>query len=148
VAIVANGREIHDLGFKVVSAGHRAILRLSGGRILGSVFGMPVVELRTVGRVSGETRATMLTAPISDATRVVLVASKGGNDSDPQWYRNLVANPDVEILIRGELRKLRARTASASEKAELWPQIVRAYKGYGGYQEGTEREIPVIICEP
>jgi deazaflavin-dependent oxidoreductase (nitroreductase family) len=139
--------QIPELGFKVVSAAHRALLRLSGGRILGSVYGMPVVELRTIGRVSGQPRVTMLTAPIHDADKVVLVASKGGNDGDPQWYRNLVAHPDVEILIEGELRKLRARTASATEKAELWPQILRAYKGYGGYQGKTARDIPVVICE-
>jgi hypothetical protein len=46
------------------------------------------------------------------------------------------------------LRQLRARTASASEKAELWPEILRAYKGYAGYQGRTERDIPVVICEP
>ena len=54
----------------------------------------------------------------------------------------------MEIVIGGKTRKLRARTASADEKAELWPQIVAAYKGYGGYQEKTERDIPVVICEP
>jgi deazaflavin-dependent oxidoreductase (nitroreductase family) len=89
----------------------------------------------------------MLTAPIHDATKVVLVASKGGDDRDPQWYRNLTVHPDVEILIDGETRQLRARTASAVEKAELWPEILRAYKGYGDYQEKAARDIPVVICE-
>jgi deazaflavin-dependent oxidoreductase (nitroreductase family) len=139
---------ITDLGFKVVSTTHRALLRVSGGRILGSVFGMPVVELHTIGRKSGQTRVTVLTAPIHDASKVVLVASKGGDDRDPQWYRNLTAQPDVEVLIDGKLRPLRAHTASAAEKAELWPQILRAYKGYGGYQEKAARDIPVVICEP
>jgi deazaflavin-dependent oxidoreductase (nitroreductase family) len=138
---------ITDLGFKLVTTTHRAVLRLSGGRILHSAYGMPVVELRTIGRKTGRTRVTMLTAPIHDATKVVLVASKGGDDRDPQWYRNLTAHPEVEILIEGEMRKLRARTASALEKAELWPQILRAYKGYGGYQGKTARDIPVVICE-
>jgi len=109
---------------------------------------MPVVELRTVGRRTGQTRTTMLTSPLHDEMRVVLVASKGGDARDPQWYGNLTAHPDVEILIDGETRKLRARAASASETAELWPQIVAAYKGYGGYQNKTERAIPVVICEP
>jgi deazaflavin-dependent oxidoreductase (nitroreductase family) len=139
---------ITDQGFKVVSMTHRALLRVSGGRILGSVFGMPVVELHTIGRKSGQTRVTVLTAPIHDETKVVLVASKGGDDRDPQWYRNLTAQPDVEVLIEGKLRRLRAHTASAVEKAELWPQILRAYKGYDGYQEKAARDIPVVICEP
>jgi deazaflavin-dependent oxidoreductase (nitroreductase family) len=79
---------------------------------------------------------------------VVLVASKGGDDRDPQWYRNLSANPDVEVTIDGSTRKMRARTATPDEKAALWPDIVAAYKGYDGYQKRAEREIPVIICEP
>jgi deazaflavin-dependent oxidoreductase (nitroreductase family) len=139
---------IADVGFRLLSTTHRALWRLSGGRILGSAFGMTVVELRTIGRKSGQTRRTMLTAPIHDATKVVLVASKGGDDRDPQWYRNLTVRPEVEILMEGTLRQLRARTASASEKAELWPQILRAYKGYGDYQEKAARDIPVVICEP
>jgi deazaflavin-dependent oxidoreductase (nitroreductase family) len=109
---------------------------------------MPVVELHTIGRKSGQTRVTVLTAPIHDETKVVLVASKGGDDRDPQWYRNLTAQPDVEVLIEGKLRRLRVHTASAAEKAELWPQILRAYKGYGGYQKKAARDIPVVICEP
>jgi deazaflavin-dependent oxidoreductase (nitroreductase family) len=137
-----------DVGLKAMNRTHRTILRLSGGKILGSAFGMPAVELHTVGRVTGKQRATMLTAPVHDENRVVLVASKGGDDRDPQWYTNLTANPDVEITIGGATRLMRARTASVEEKAALWPQIVSAYKGYGGYQEKTQRNIPVVICEP
>jgi hypothetical protein len=54
----------------------------------------------------------------------------------------------VEILIDGQRRELRARTASADVRKELWPQILRAYEEYGAYQEKTDREIPVVICEP
>jgi deazaflavin-dependent oxidoreductase (nitroreductase family) len=139
---------VTDLGAKAMNAGHKAILRLSGGRVLNKAFGMPAVELHTVGRKSGQRRSTMLTAPIHDDGRVVLIASKGGDDRDPDWYRNLVANPDVEVTIAGTTRPMRARTASAAEKAELWPEVVAAYKGYAGYQKRTDREIPVVICEP
>lgn len=141
-------QSLTDIGGKVMSQSHRAILRLSGGRVLGTAFGMPVVELRTIGRKTGQVRSTMLTSPVHDENRVVLVASKGGDDRHPQWYRNLTANPDVEIVMGGQTRRLRARTATVAEKAELWPQIVAAYKGYGGYQERTARDIPVVICEP
>jgi deazaflavin-dependent oxidoreductase (nitroreductase family) len=140
-------QSITDIGFKVVTESHRAILRLSGGRVLHAAFGMPVVELHTTGRKSGQPRVTLLTAPLHDENRVVLVASKGGDDRNPQWYGNLTVNPDVEIVLAGQRRELRARTASADERAELWPQIVAAYKGYGGYQEKTTRHIPVVICE-
>ena len=74
--------------------------------------------------------------------RVVLVASKGGDDRDPQWYRNLSANPDVEVAIDGDTRKMRARTASPEEKAALWPDIVAAYKGYDSYQKTSRPRHP------
>ena len=69
--------------------------------MLGSAFGMPVVELHTVGRKSGQPRSTMLTAPVTEGDRVVLVASKGGDDRDPDWYRNLIAHPDIELTMAG-----------------------------------------------
>lgn len=137
-----------DVGMKAMNAGHRAILTLSGGRVLKAPFGMPAVELHTIGRKTGQRRSTLLTAPILDDDRIVLVASKGGDDRNPLWYGNLVAQPDVEITIDGKTRPFRARTATTDEKAELWPQIVAAYKGYAGYQKRTERDIPVVICEP
>jgi deazaflavin-dependent oxidoreductase (nitroreductase family) len=137
-----------DTGGKLMNVIHRTILAVSGGRILNRPFGMPAVELHTIGRKTGKERVNMLTAPINDPDRVVIVASKGGDDRDPDWYRNLVANPDIEIVIEGQSRKMRARTASSQEKAELWPRITAAYGGYAGYQERTTRDIPVVICEP
>jgi deazaflavin-dependent oxidoreductase (nitroreductase family) len=78
----------------------------------------------------------------------VLVASKGGDDRDPDWYRNLLAHPEIELTMAGRRRPMRARRASPAEKAELWPQVVAAYHGYAGYQRRTERDIPLVICEP
>jgi deazaflavin-dependent oxidoreductase (nitroreductase family) len=140
-------QSVTDTGFKVLNAVHRTTLRLSGGRIGRSGYGMSVVELHTVGRKTGQDRVTVLTSPIHDENRVLLVASKFGDDRNPQWYGNLTANPDVEIVIEGQRRQLRARTATEEERQELWPQILQAYKGYAGYQEKTDREIPVVICE-
>jgi deazaflavin-dependent oxidoreductase (nitroreductase family) len=138
-----------DVGGKVMNATHKAILKLSGGRLLKTPFGMPAFELHTIGRKSGQRRTVILTAPIHDDDRVVFVASKGGDDRHPDWYRNLTANPDVEVTsLDGDTRKMRARTASSEEKAALWPEIVAAYKGYAGYQKRTDRDIPVVICEP
>lgn len=137
-----------DIGMKAMNAAHRGLLLASRGRLGNTVGSMPVVELHTIGRTSGKRRSTMLTAPVHDAHRVVLVASKGGDDRDPQWYRNLVANPEVELTLAGETRRMTARTANAEEKAALWPDIVAAYRGYAGYQKRTDRDIPVVICEP
>jgi deazaflavin-dependent oxidoreductase (nitroreductase family) len=141
-------RPVADLGFKFLNASHRAVLRLSGGRLLATMRGMPAVELHTVGRKSGLPRSSMLTSPVHDENRVVLVASRGGAEDNPSWYLNLTANPDVEVTMYGETRTMRARTATPEEKAALWPQIVAAYKPYEGYQKRSSRDIPVVICEP
>jgi deazaflavin-dependent oxidoreductase (nitroreductase family) len=133
---------------KSMNLSHQAILRLSGGRVLSSAFGMPAVELETTGRKSGLRRTTMLTAPVVDGERVVLVASKGGDDRDPDWFRNLVAHPEVAVTMNGSRREMVARVASPEEKAELWPRIVASYRGYAGYQRRTNRDIPVVIFEP
>lgn len=139
---------ITDAGAKIMNLAHRGVLRASGGRLLHNVFGMPAVELHTIGRKSGLRRSTMLATPLLEGERVVLVASKGGDDRDPDWYRNLLANPQVEITREGVTRPMLARTASSQEKADLWPRIVGAYRGYAAYQRRTSREIPVVICEP
>ncbi|MDP1818753.1 MAG: nitroreductase/quinone reductase family protein [Acidimicrobiales bacterium] len=139
--------KVLDVGAWMLENGHRAVLKLTGGRYPRRLLGMQPVELHVVGRKSGERRSTLLTAPIIDDERIVLVASKGGSQDHPQWYKNLAANPEVEITVEGKTRKARARTATPGEKAELWPEIVRQYRGYEGYQRNTDRDIPVIICE-
>ena len=137
-----------DVGARLLEAGHRIMLKVSGGRYPRTVMGMQPVELHAIGRKTGERRSTLLTAPICEENRVVLVASKGGARDHPIWYKNIVANPDVELTINDRTRRMRARTASPEEKADLWPTIVGRYKGYAEYQRSTEREIPVVICEP
>jgi deazaflavin-dependent oxidoreductase (nitroreductase family) len=135
-------------GAWMLEHGHRATLKLSGGRFPKTVAGMQPVEIHTIGRKTGLRRSTLLTSPMYSEHRVVLVASKGGYSDDPIWYKNLVANPDFELTVGDRTRSMRARTASAEEKAALWPELVRVYKGYDGYQRNTSRDIPVIICEP
>src|SRR5262249_12641276 len=125
----------------------RLVLTASGNRLLANAYGMPVVGLHTKGRKSGLPRSCYLTTPVHDHQRVVLVASKGGDDRNPDWYQNLQVDPDAELMINGERHTVRARTANASERAELWPKIVAVYKGYDNYQQRTNRDIPVVICE-
>ncbi len=141
-------QRVTDVVVKVMNVVHRAALRATGGRLGKTVFGMEAVELHTTGRKSGQRRSVMLTAPIIDERRIVLVASKGGDDRHPDWYHNLVADPSVELTHAGATRRMTARTATPEEKAELWPKITASYKGYAGYQKRTERDIPVVICEP
>lgn len=137
-----------DRVFRAVTGLHRAVLRLSGGRLLARAGRMPVVVLTTTGRRSGRARHTVLTAPVIDGDRVVLVASYGGDDRHPAWFLNLLAHPDVVLRVQGRERSLRARVADAGEKAALWPRIVEAYGGYAAYQRRTARDIPVVVLEP
>lgn len=137
-----------EVGAWMLENGHRALLFLTGGRWPQRIGGMPTLELHTTGRKTGERRSTMLTTPIHDDDRIVLVASRGGHDEHPGWYKNLRAHPDVEITMDGRTIPMRARTADAAERAELWPQLTSVYRGYASYQRNTDREIPVVICEP
>ena len=89
-----------------------------------------------------------MTAPIVEGDRVVIVASFGGDSRHPAWYLNIEADPSVEVTMEGRTRKMTAHVATKDEKAEMWPRITEAYKGYAGYQKRTGRDIPVVICEP
>ena len=133
--------------FKGVTAMHERLYKLSGGRIGGKLMGMRVLILTTVGRKSGQKRETMLTY-MMDGDDVLIVASKGGHPKHPAWYLNLTANPEVEVLRGSKREKRLARTASPEEKTRLWPIVTKAYGGYAGYQERTDRDIPVVILSP
>ena len=139
---------LSDLWFRTVSHAHAALLRVSRWRLGAGIVGMPIVVLRTTGRRSGLVRTVVLSAPVVDGDQIVLVASKGGDDRDPEWYRNLVVNPSVELTMHGAERRMTARAADAAERAVLWPKVVAAYPGYAGYQRRTTRRIPLVICEP
>ncbi len=133
---------------------HRAVLRLTGGRLGRSLGGMPVIDLTTVGRSSGVPRTAILTVPHREpmpdgGERLIVIASRGGDDAQPAWYLNLVAEPAVQVARVGEhSRPYVARTADSAERARLWPLAVRSYRGYADYQRKTQREIPVVILEP
>ena len=112
------------------------------------MMGMLTVELHTVGRKSGKPFSNLLTSPVHDDNRIIVVASKGGHSDNPDWYKNALANPDVTMTVNGETKPMHARSATSEERAELWPKMVKTYKGYAGYQRNTDREIPLLICEP
>ncbi|MFD6389669.1 nitroreductase family deazaflavin-dependent oxidoreductase [Nocardia sp. NPDC060259] len=138
-----------DLQLKIMNAGHRVLLALSGGRVGNRIFGMPSLELTTIGRKSGEPRKVMLTAPVIDGDTIVVVASRGGDPTHPAWYLNLRDNPNVEVSLQtGPTRPMTAHVATPEERAKLWPRVVKGYKGYGDYQTKTTREIPLVLLAP
>jgi deazaflavin-dependent oxidoreductase (nitroreductase family) len=137
-----------DTAARFVNLLHRTLFTMSNGRIGGSGMGMPVLMLTTTGRKSGQKRTTMLTSPLQDGDKVVIVASYGGDDRNPAWFLNLREHPDVEVTMGGQKRKMRAHVASSEERAELWPRVTKDHSNYAGYQTKTEREIPLVVLEP
>jgi F420H(2)-dependent quinone reductase len=126
---------------------NNAVFRLSGGRLLGTYDGNPVLLLHHVGRRSGEERVTPLIY-LEDGDDLVIVGSMGGTPKHPAWFHNVTAGPDTEVELRGGRRPVRARVADSEERTRLWPRLVEHYPAFATYQARTEREIPVVILSP
>jgi deazaflavin-dependent oxidoreductase (nitroreductase family) len=139
---------VNQTVLKLVTGLHKTIFKVSNGRVAGRGSGMPVLMLTTTGRKSGEPRTTMLTSPLQDGGRIMLVASNGGDDRDPAWLNNLRADPQVQVTMEGRTVPMTAHVADATETADLWPRIVADHANYAGYQAKTERDIPVVVLEP
>jgi deazaflavin-dependent oxidoreductase (nitroreductase family) len=138
-----------DLVLKTMNTIHRSLLKLTGGRAGWNVSNMPVLELTTTGRKSGQQRSVMLTSPVQDGESIVVVASRGGDDQSPAWFLNLRDNPDVEVALQGKPKqRMRAHIATPEERARLWPLVTADHKNYAGYQTRTEREIPLVLLRP
>ncbi|MDQ3946294.1 MAG: nitroreductase family deazaflavin-dependent oxidoreductase [Actinomycetota bacterium] len=139
--------KVKDVLFLAATFVHKELYRRSGGRIAGKVGKVQMLMLTTTGRKTGQPRTTPLNYGV-DGDRLVLVASFGGDDRHPQWYRNLQANPDVTVQIGTETRRMRAATAAPEEKPRLWSLMTERYAGYDSYQRKTERDIPVVVLSP
>lgn len=138
-----------DLALKTMNAVHRVVMRASFGKLGWNAASMPVVELTTIGRKSGQRRTVLLTSPVQEGDTHVVVASRGGDDTHPAWFLNLRDNPEVEVVIGGgPKRAMRARVADADERSRLWPLVIKDHQNYAGYQRKTDREIPLVLLEP
>ena len=134
---------------KAMNGVHRGLLRFSGGRLGWTAADMPVLELTTTGRRSGRSRSVMLTSPYREGDRIVIVASKGGEDTHPAWFLNLRENPQVVVSMKGAPDvPMVARVSSREERERLWPIVAEKYANYAGYQAKTDREIPLVLLEP
>ncbi|SNQ46544.1 Deazaflavin-dependent oxidoreductase, nitroreductase family [Frankia canadensis] len=138
-----------DHAFKALNTMHRLLVRISGGRLGWRAGGMQVLEVSTTGRRSGRPHTLKLTTPLREGSTIVLVASRGGDDRNPDWYHNVCANPDVAVRTRGgPWQAMRARPATATERDELWPRVVADNRWYRNYQTKTTRVIPLVLLEP
>jgi deazaflavin-dependent oxidoreductase (nitroreductase family) len=125
-----------------------AVFRLSKGRVMNKfIGGYPVCIVTTTGAKSGKTRRIAL-IHLPHGDNKLLVASQGGMYKNPVWYYNIVAHPDIEIMVGGDAKPYLARQISDEEKAALWPQLLSLYPDFDEYQARTDRNIPVFSCEP
>ena len=109
--------------------------------------GFPICVVGMKGRKSGQRREiALIHLPYKD--KVLLVASQGGMDTHPTWYYNVVANPEIDVMVAGETSLYTARQVSEDEKRELWPHLLSLYPDFDEYQARTDRDIPVFVCEP
>ncbi|MET8796810.1 nitroreductase family deazaflavin-dependent oxidoreductase [Nocardia sp. NPDC004568] len=128
--------------------------RKTGGRIggtwrVGAGFRKPVptLLLEHTGRKSGK-RFTVPLLFLRDDANIIVVASQGGLPKNPQWYYNLVAQPDTTVQIGKDRIPVRARLADDAERDRLWPKLLELYADFDNYQSWTERRIPVFVLEP
>jgi deazaflavin-dependent oxidoreductase (nitroreductase family) len=130
-----------------VMGGHTAIYRATRGAIGHRIPGVgPHLLLDHVGAKSGKKRTSPLLYT-RDGDDLVVIASKGGNPKHPGWYHNLRANPDTEVQVGSEHRRVHARVADGDERRRMWNRAVAQYGGYAGYQKRTDRQIPVVVLE-
>ena len=121
--------------------------RAHGGQITSGPFeGRPVLLLHTVGAKSGEPRIAPLVYS-RDGDRLVVMASKGGAPSNPSWFTNLLAHPDVTVEAEGDTFRARAVVAEGAERDRLWSAHVAQHPGFADYERKTSRVIPAVILE-
>jgi deazaflavin-dependent oxidoreductase (nitroreductase family) len=131
---------------------HRSFVQLSGGRAGMKFRGQPLILLTTKGRKTGKARTWPLCGLPIDGEHPergwVVVGSNGGHDTHPAWYLNLQADPIALVQDGTSKREVRARDATAEERARHWPRFVELLGTYAEYQEATDRQIPIVLLEP
>ena len=142
---------IKILGFKPVLRGamrvYVPLYRLSRGRVLGRMNGVPVLLLTTVGRRSGMER-TLPMGYLPDGDRYVIGAGNNGSDRHPGWFWNLQANPNVRVEVGGDEFAAVARVADPEEREVLWDRFEKQHPVLSVYREATDRVIPIVVVTP
>jgi deazaflavin-dependent oxidoreductase (nitroreductase family) len=126
---------------------HPAIYRLTGGRLLGRIGGVPVLLLTTRGRKSGQPRTRPLLY-LAQGDAYVVAASFAGEPRHPAWWLNLLADPKAQVQLGGRVLDVRAREAEGAERELLWRAIVAQDASFAEYERRTTRRIPVVVLEP
>ena len=118
--------------------------RANGGKVGGMFAGRTLLLLHTIGAKSQQPRINPV-AYMTDGDRLVIIASKGGAPTNPDWYYNLVAHPDVTVEVGTEQFQVHATVAAEPDRTRLYQQMVAMMPGFAEYEQKTTRKIPVII---
>ncbi len=135
---------MRDRTAKNLSTLHTFLYRATKGLIGRRLVNNDMLLLSTTGRSTGRTHTVPLLY-VRDGDDLVVIASWGGRESHPEWYLNLLADPEATAQVNGKRIPVTANTAPPDRRSRLWPEVVRAYDGYRVYQSKTDREIPVVI---
>jgi deazaflavin-dependent oxidoreductase (nitroreductase family) len=120
--------------------------RANNGKVNGQFADRPLMVLTTTGAKSGLPRTIPLVYT-KDGDRIVIIASKGGAPTNPDWYYNLVANPNATVELPGESFQVKAVIAQGAERDRLFGQQAAQMPGFADYHRNTTRQIPVVILE-
>jgi deazaflavin-dependent oxidoreductase (nitroreductase family) len=135
--------EMNDWNRQVI-----AEFRANGGQVGGQMAGWPILLLHHVGARTGEERVNPLVyQQVGDA--VAIFASKGGAPTNPDWYHNLRAHPEVTIEVGTDERSVRARVAEGEEREQIWSAQKAIFPNFAEYEQSAgKRKIPVVVLEP
>jgi deazaflavin-dependent oxidoreductase (nitroreductase family) len=133
--------------FQIFVALHAYMYRLSAGRLGGSMGGIKVLLLRTVGHRSGKTRTVPLGFFDLDKGYLV-VASNGGQPRHPGWYHNLRNQPQAAVQMLYQVMPVTAEVLSGDARARAWQHVIAKAPIYAGYEKRTTREIPLVLLHP
>ena len=131
--------EVNDRNQKII-----AEFRANSGKVGGFFAGKTLLLLHTRGAKSGEERINPV-AYVTDADRLVVIASKGGSPTNPDWYHNLVAHPRVTVEVGTEQFEAVAEVAAEPERSRLYRKMTDMMPGFADYERRTTRRIPVIV---
>lgn len=133
-----NKNNVDDWNRRVI-----AEFRENGGKVGGMFEGAPMILVHHLGAKSGTERVSPMVY-FPDGDRMLVVASKAGAPTNPDWYHNLKAHPRVDVEVGTETFPVEVEELGPEERAQTWPRITAAMPGFAEYQEKTTRTIPVL----
>jgi deazaflavin-dependent oxidoreductase (nitroreductase family) len=134
------------LALKLGSVAHAGLYRATGGKLFGRMGKSPILLLNTVGRKTGKKRTSPLLY-VMDGEDFIIIASKGGAPTHPDWFHNVRANPQVTVEVGSETFPARATIAEGTERQRLFDQMAAQMPNFAEYQRNTTRKLPVIVLE-